>query len=778
MISVPALRLGKRVELPNRSAQEWLPLAEAVRMLEVGAIPLQMLTPAERDRVRRAEEEFFNGLRFPIQRIAMPVPLDLEEFTEGLLDQAKRDPHRERAALLTDKANHVRSLISEKHLVLWRNLVIIPDEGQGGAERVHYVKERLGRMGLSVRELDPGQMAQAWYELLNPQAAAQDRIHAGEYGAMVDAVDRITPREGFVFADAKAFKVGSLYCRVMAIRNYPRHVTQQQLADIYRMDRRVVIVQHIHPTNSADMQKELSNSIAELGGKSGVRQSAYHAAVNHAKLRDAHKLMKKLAGENHAILDFCMVVLLRCDSLEELEELTQRVITRLEGKAIQARALHPWEFEAGLLTCLPVVQNPLRELTRRNLPAESLPAAFPYSNAELSHGSGYVHGINKTTGNLVILDPWKATNPHCVYISTSGGGKTFTLNELLIQFWAAGIQILQLDIEGDKGRLCEQLKGQRVRLAPHGGNYINPMEVRRPPLDPTLFLGSDAEEPANALAATIQRQKVVFRLMMPDITRVEMAYLEMMMRQCYEERGITYDNYHRFVGRPHAWPTWTDLLAKLGEHEELQALWAMLQTWVGVGTLAGMLDLHTNVNLDNQFVQLDLHDIMGDMEARGVLFFLAMTFLWDEVNRDWRQKKILDIDELGILADSEDALQFVWKVAKCARRRRCRLQVATQDPADFLSGRNPAALKYALGIINNCATRVLGYLEPKALEQVAQVVQLTDAEKTLISNMHGKPQEKLITCGGQRAHVEVVASLNELRILDPQQYTELTGKPV
>jgi type IV secretory pathway VirB4 component len=155
---------------------------------------------------------------------------------------------------------------------------------------------------------------------------------------------------------------------------------------------------------------------------------------------------------------------------------------------------------------------------------------------------------------------------------------------------------------------------------------------------------------------------------------------------------------------------------------------------------------------------------------------MAMTFLWDEVNRDWRERKILDIDELGILADSEDALQFVWKVSKSARRRQCRLQVATQDPADFLSGRNPAASKYALGIINNCATKVLGYLEPKALEQVAQVVNLSEAELTLISSMFGKPQEKLLIVGEQRAHVEIPASLEELRILDPKVYKERTGR--
>jgi hypothetical protein len=105
---------------------------------------------------------------------------------------------------------------------------------------------------------------------------------------------------------------------------------------------------------------------------------------------------------------------------------------------------------------------------------------------------------------------------------------------------------------------------------------------------------------------------------------------------------------------------------------------------------------------------------------------------------------------------------------------RCRLQVATQDPADFLNGRNAAAQKYALGIINNCATKVLGFLEPKALEQVAQAVKLSQAELDLLGKM--RREEKLIICGEQRAHVEVVASLRQLQILDPLRWAQKSGR--
>ncbi|HLN63728.1 MAG TPA: hypothetical protein VK464_19585, partial [Symbiobacteriaceae bacterium] len=542
--------------------------------------------------------------------------------------------------------------------------------------------------------------------------------------------------------------------------------------DLYRLDRRVSIAQHIHPADSGELQRDISNSIGEMNARLAGTLSEHEREATKARLRDAQRLLKKLAGENHNVLDFCMYLLLRAESLEELEALARRIQGRLMGKGMRARVLRFTQQAQGLLSCLPLARDELRAVARRNLPAESLPATFPYANAELTHGRGYVMGINKDTGNLVLVDPWELMNAHSIFIGTSGAGKTFTLNELLTQFWSWAIQIRSIDIEGDKGRLCQDLQGQRVRLAPHAGNYINPMEVRRPPLDPTLFLDAEGEEPANGLAATIQRQLILFTLMLPDANPVELSRAETLLIDVYRQNGITFDTDFAAV-KSTDWPTWRELQPMLAADPATQRLAAVMHSWVH-GSLAGMFDRPTNVNLDNQYVLLDIHDVMGHRLARGPVFFQAMTFLWDEINRDWRELKILDIDELGILADSEDALEFIWRVSKCARRRRCRLQVATQDPADFLSGRNAAAQKYALGIINNCATKVLGFLEPKALEQVAQAVKLSQAELDLLGKL--RREEKLIICGEQRAHVEVVASLRQLQILDPVRWAEKTGR--
>lgn len=735
--------------------------------MEVGSLHLRLKSPLERRRIFRAEEELYNGLRFDLQRLALPVPLDLDDYLAELEEHEQSAPTPGHAEIIQDKAYHIAGLIQDRHLVQWRNLIVIPIDDKTAADRVQYVRSGLERIGLQVRELEEDEAVQVWYEVLNPSQAAVDRLRVWD----TPYVDRLAPYAGLDFSHSRHFRLGNKYCRVLAIRDYPRTCTVATFADLYRLDRRVTVVQHIHPTASDEMQRMISNSIGEMNARLTEPQGEHERKLTQARLRDAHKLLRKLTAENHHVLDLCLYLLVRAESEEELELACRSLTTRLDGKGMRLRPVDFWNHQEGLISCLPAAMNPLRETTKRNIPAVSISATFPYANAELNHGSGIVIGVNKDTGNLAILNPWQLMNAHTIFIGTSGSGKTFTMNGQTIQTWSRGVPIRSLDIEGDKGRLCHALNGQRVRIAPHAGNYLNPMEVRRPPLDPTLFLETDGEEPANGLAATIQRQLILFGLMLPEVTAVELAQAERLLIDCYRRFGVQFDTDFATVSRPR-WPTWQELLPMLRDHADTVRLAAVMQSWVE-GSLAGMFDRHTNVDLDNQYVLLDIHDIMGHRLARGPVFFQAMTFLWDEINRDWRQPKVLDIDELGILTDSEDALEFTWRVVKCSRRRNCRLQMATQDPADALSGRNPAALKYALGIINNCATKVLGYLEPKALEQVTQAVRLSDAEVDLLSQM--PREEKLVICGGQRAHVEVVASLEELRILDPKAYAEKVG---
>jgi type IV secretory pathway VirB4 component len=98
-------------------------------------------------------------------------------------------------------------------------------------------------------------------------------------------------------------------------------------------------------------------------------------------------------------------------------------------------------------------------------------------------------------------------------------------------------------------------------------------------------------------------------------------------------------------------------------------------------------------------------------------------------------------------------------VSKCARKRNCRLKCATQNPTDFLAGGS-----YALAILENCHTLVLGLQKKSSIEKLRAVVDLSVQEEAELLKM--PPANKLFVVGMDRAIVKVVASDEEMEIAD------------
>lgn len=731
-----------------------------VRIVEVGSLNLRLRSAQERRRVLQAEAEFFNGLRFHIQRIALPVPLDLDAYLEGL-ERRGAVAHGFRRQLVQARVDHTDSVIAERQLVQWRNLVVIPKD-EHADECVRYVETSLRESGLHVQELPLHEITQVWYAFINPDQAAIDQI---TQGGVAGHLDRITPRGGLDFRQIGHFRLGNKFARVLCIRAFPHTVSLEVFTDLYRLDRRVTVVQHWHPTPGDILRRDLSNSIGELTTRLRTSMAPFDREVTQVKIRDAQRLLRRFATENEQVLDLSVYLLARADTLPELDEVTRAVQTRLEGKGFKARAPHFWQAEDAFRCCLPAGLNPLREKTRRNVPAMSAPATFPYTNAELNHGSGVVLGPNRATGNLVLWDRWtRLANPHVTVLAMSGYGKSYLLGLILAEDWANGVPIRSLDVDGDrnKRRLWDAFGAQRLRIAPGAKLYMNPMEVRRRNHDE-----DEDGESGDALLATVQRQLAMFDLMAPDRTPGDRVAAEKLLLELYAEWGIRPGTDH--TGRDSQdWPTWTALHAAAEQRPETRRLGDALYSWVH-GSLSGMFDRQTSLAVTDQCVVLDVSEVVQNSEARGPVALAVLGYLWDWANEDWQQRKVLELDEFGLVADTREILRFCRMMAKAGRRRSCSLLLATQDPGDYLMGLDEVTRRDAQAVLANCATRILGYLDQKAVEQVTQAIRLTEAEAALLARL--PREEKLMICsprdgyGEQRAHVEVLASDLEHRII-------------
>jgi type IV secretory pathway VirB4 component len=131
---------------------------------------------------------------------------------------------------------------------------------------------------------------------------------------------------------------------------------------------------------------------------------------------------------------------------------------------------------------------------------------------------------------------------------------------------------------------------------------------------------------------------------------------------------------------------------------------------------------------------------------------MVLNFIWNKV-RSEKKKRLLTVDEAWILMKYEDSAQFLFSIAKRARKYYLGLTTISQDVEDFLGS------PYGRAIISNSSLNFLLKQHPAVVDKVARVFNLTQAEKYFLLN--SEVGEGLFFAGLNHVAVQVVASYQE-----------------
>jgi hypothetical protein len=111
------------------------------------------------------------------------------------------------------------------------------------------------------------------------------------------------------------------------------------------------------------------------------------------------------------------------------------------------------------------------------------------------------------------------------------------------------------------------------------------------------------------------------------------------------------------------------------------------------------------------------------------------------------------VDEAWLLMRDPAGAQFLYRMAKAARKHWAGLTVATQDTGDVLSS------DLGKAVVANAATQILLRQAPQAIDEVATAFNLSEGEKQfLISADRG---QGLLSGGSQRVGFQALASPRE-----------------
>jgi type IV secretory pathway VirB4 component len=264
-----------------------------------------------------------------------------------------------------------------------------------------------------------------------------------------------------------------------------------------------------------------------------------------------------------------------------------------------------------------------------------------------------------------------------------------------------------VDPEDEYRRLAETVGGAYLHLgAP--GVHINPFD---------LASGAEALTRRALFVHTL-----VAVLLGEKLDPAATAALDRGIVAAYEAVGITSDP--RSHVRPA--PLLRDLSAALSSDGDPSAttLAQRLAPFIS-GSHRGLFDGPTTTRPDGHLVVFSLRDLPDELKAAGTL--LTLDAIWRRVSDPGqRTRRLVIVDEAWLLMSQPSGAEFLFRMAKSARKHWAGLTVVTQDAADLLGS------PLGQAVVANAATQILLRQAPQTIDALADAFGLSAGERAYL----------------------------------------------
>jgi type IV secretory pathway VirB4 component len=431
---------------------------------------------------------------------------------------------------------------------------------------------------------------------------------------------------------------------------------------------------------------------------------------------NAEDLQRRLASSQDKAFHVAVYLTLTSPTAKDLERDSRKV--EAAARAILCD-LQPCTFRMldGYLATRP--RGPDRLQRRRVIDSTALVTFFPWHEPDLQQPGGLFVGRNAATGSPVLVDPFDQrhyANANIAVFGHSGAGKTYLLSTLVMGALGTGTNVYVIDPEHEYGGLAQQLGGIDVQLALGSGHALNVLDLRPTDRQDESWLGPAAADAVDLCACICG-----------GLDESERAVVEGAVREAYDEQPQ---------------PVLRDVADRL-PHGERVAL--ILRRWVQ-GSLGQMFSAPTNVDLDAPIVVFGMRELRDEMIAP--VHFLLAEALWTRIKGKDR-RRMLVIDELGLLFEDATIRRFVVSLARRIRKYHGSLVFATQNPGDLLSSDQGAV------VATNPALVFFGAQRPGEAAKLQDAFRLSPQQRAYLEA--GNRGDFLLAAGTDRLAVRVKA---------------------
>ena len=562
------------------------------------------------------------------------------------------------------------------------------------------------------------------------------------------------------------FQIGTRYARTYYVYGYPRQIYTGWLSGMINLDEIMDMSMFVYPVESQVVLESLRKKVGQL--EAGIQMEAEKGRVRdpgkQAAIQDAEEMRDKLQVGEERFFRFGLYFTIYGSSMDELEFVSHKVESML-GQQLTYSKPATSQQEQGLNSTVPQFTDKLQ--IRRNMSTGALSTSFPFTSADLTQENGILYGINMHNSGLVIFDRFSLENGNSVVFAKSGAGKSFTVKLEALRSMMMGTEIFIIDPENEYQRMAEAVGGAYVRLSLNSNSRINPFEL------PDIPEGDDESD--DALRSNLVTLHGLLRLMMggaqaqmsgqagqtaPALTPAEEADLDAALIETYAKAGITNDPLtHKSTP-----PTINDLYDTLLHMGGFGPQLAQRLRKYTTGTFAGIFSQQSNININNPMVVFNIRDL--EDELRPVAMYIVLNFIWNKTKMD-KRRRMLVVDEAWQLMKYEDSANFLFSLAKRARKYNLGITTITQDVEDFMGSRMGRA------IVANASMQILLKQSASAVDVLSDTFKLTSEEKKRLSQF--PVGQGLFFAGSNHVHIQITASPTETSLIttNPEQIKRL-----
>lgn len=422
------------------------------------------------------------------------------------------------------------------------------------------------------------------------------------------------------------------------------------------------------------------------------------------------------------------------------------------------------------------------------LPSLTLSAGFPFTKTYFNDSSGYMLGVDIHTSLPIFFDPFvtsnKRTSHNVAIVSSTGGGKSFTMKKMIVNEYARGTKIFIFDAENEYEKLVKECDGEYIDLYSKKGGMINPLQIRYIPSDE-----EDTRETDCPLAKHLGFLEAFFKSAFDNISEKELVMLLAIIESLYNTKGIYKNTSINTLEslKPKDYPIFSDLYNYLPIYknkitsEEKKKIIDQLEVLLSrflTGTDSYLFNSYTSIDLNSDLIAFNLQELLysGNQRLINTQILNLLTYLNNSIvaNKIQNEKKVLEKQHISIIVDefhlyidenNNEVLKNFGQLARRCRKYNTNLILSSQCISDFLG--NASVLRHASAIFNNCQYTMVGMLKEDDLKAYLELFKnnpLTDTQKAFL--MSAKQGEFLLNIDNKtRLRIWIRATETERKMM-------------